>query len=209
MTTIREYAKRKGVSYEAIRKQIARYREDLDGHITTKRQTKYLDDFAVSFLDDRRRDSPIIVYNQERSEEVQLLKDQVESLRNELMTTQKRVIDLQSENQLMIEAKIKYDLLLESNTEKQTTIDALRGDLKEAKNEANIARQAVDALRDQRDDARRETDAARKEAEEIRRERDEAREEAKSYRKSIFGFYRKTKYSYGAEHFETDQSRLY
>ena len=191
--TIKQYAREKGVSYEAIRKQIAHYRDYLDDHIQMKNRTMILDDFAVEFLDGKRRENPIIVVAEDERERVERMREEIDALKNELMTTQKRVIELQSENQLMLEAKTKYDLLLESNTEKQTTIDALREDLKEAKDDAKIARQAVDALRDQRDDARKETDAARKEADEIRRERDAALDEAKSYRKSIFGFYRKTK----------------
>jgi len=179
MTTIREYAREHGVSYEAIRKQIARYAKDLDGHITTKRQTKYLDDFAVSFLDDRRRESPVVVFNQDRSDEVKLLRDQVEALKNELMTTQKRVIELQSENQLMIEAKVKYDLLLESSNEKSATIDTLREDLKVARRDT--------------DQAREDLKTARADADQIRKERDEAQADARSYQKSIFGLYRKVR----------------
>ena len=179
MTTIREYARDHHVSYEAIRKQIARYRKDLEGHITTKRQTKYLDDFAVSFLDDRRRENPVVVFNQERSDEVALLKNQVEALKNELLATQKRVMDLQSENQLMIEAKVKYDLLLESSNEKSATIEALREDLKDARRDTDQAREDLKAAKDETD--------------QIRKERDEAQEDARSYQKSMFGLYRKVK----------------
>lgn len=163
--TIREYAKQKGVSYEAIRKQIARYKDDLDGHLIREKRSILLDDFAVEFLDDRRRESPVIVLNESEKESVERLKAQLEAVKNELIATQKTVITLQEEKQLMIEAKTKYDLLLESNTEQQKTIDDLRQDLQDAKEETK----------------------------KIRKERDKATAEVKSFRKSVFGFYRKVK----------------
>lgn len=163
--TIREYAKQKGVSYEAIRKQIARYKDDLDGHLIREKRSILLDDFAVEFLDDRRRESPVIVLNESEKESVERLKAQLEAVKNELIATQKTVITLQEEKQLMIEAKTKYDLLLESNTEQQKTIDDLRQNLQDAKEETK----------------------------KIRKERDKATAEAKSFRKSVFGFYRKVK----------------
>lgn len=163
--TIREYAKQKGVSYEAIRKQIARYKDDLDGHLIREKRSILLDDFAVEFLDDRRRESPVIVLNESEKESVERLKAQLEAVKNELIATQKTVITLQEEKQLMIEAKTKYDLLLESNTEQQKMIDDLRQNLQDAKEETK----------------------------KIRKERDKATAEAKSFRKSVFGFYRKVK----------------
>lgn len=198
MTTIRDYARDHRVSYEAIRSQVSRYREDLDGHIITKGRTKYLDDFAVEFLNSKRKDDPVSVVTVEKSEIIDSLRDQVEALKNELMTTQKRVIELQSENQKMIEAKIKYDLLLESSNEKQTLIEGLREDLKTAKKETDAAKLDADRARDDLKSARADADQIRKEAdqakersEKLKKERDAAAKEAKSYRKSIFGFYRK------------------
>ena len=186
MTTIRDYAKDHHVSYEAIRSQVSRYRKDLDGHIVTKGRTKYLDDFAVTFLDGKRKDDPVSVVMMERSEVVDALRDQIDALKNELMTTQKRVIELQSENQLMLEAKTKYDLLLESSAEKTATIESLREDLKDARRER-------DAAQSQADRAREDLKSVHDESEKIRKERDEARADAGSYRKSIFGLYRKVK----------------
>lgn len=184
MTTIRDYAREHNVSYEAIRKQIAKSREDLEGHIITKGKTKYLDDFAVEYLDQRRKESPVSVVHWEETEVVRALRDQIDALKNELMTTQKRVIELQSDNQLMIEAKTKYDLLLESSNEKSATIESLREDLTDARKERDEARADADQIR-------KEADQAKERSEKLKRERDAASKEAKSYKKSIFGLYRK------------------
>lgn len=191
--TIREYAKKHGISYEAVRKQISNYRTDLDGHITTDGKTKYLDDFAVEFLDKRRRSNPVVVLRQSEREETELLRDQVEALKNELLTTQKRVIELQSENQLMIEAKVKYDLLLESNTEKQKQIEDLKTEIRDVRDAEKSARAAGEEAKRETDQLRKETEEAKKSAEKLKKERDAAAKEAKSYRKSIFGLYKRVK----------------
>ena len=54
MISIKDYAKNKGVSYEAVRKQVNRYKDELDGHIHKQNRTQYLDDEAVTFLDSKR-----------------------------------------------------------------------------------------------------------------------------------------------------------
>ena len=55
MITIRDYAKENNVSYEAIRKQIKRYEDELNGHIIKQNRTQFLDDIAVAILDQHRR----------------------------------------------------------------------------------------------------------------------------------------------------------
>ena len=145
--TIKEYAKSKGVSYEAIRKQIARYQKDLDGHIYRKNRTITLDAFAVDFLDGKRRESPIVVIAESEREHVQNLTDQIEALKNELIATQKTVISLQEEKQLMIEAKTKYDLLLEASHDKDQLIETLKGDLQEAKEATKEAKAEAESFR--------------------------------------------------------------
>ena len=43
MISIRDYAKKNNVSYEAIRKQVKRYENELRGHIIKKSRTQFLD----------------------------------------------------------------------------------------------------------------------------------------------------------------------
>ena len=44
MVTLKEYAEKKSISYEAVRKQVSRYREELGDHIKKEGRTQYLDD---------------------------------------------------------------------------------------------------------------------------------------------------------------------
>lgn len=61
MISIKDYARDSGVSYEAVRKQIKRYSEALDGHVRTEGRTQYLDDVAVAFLNEHRSKNPLVV----------------------------------------------------------------------------------------------------------------------------------------------------
>lgn len=171
MITLKQFADEQKISYEAVRKQVIRYAEDLSGHVVKKERTQFLDEFAVKFLKEKRRESPIILQTTDQSEEIDQLKREIESLRTKLMTAQERIIGLQDENKVMIETKIRYDYLLE-----------LHEDQKEQLQEA---RDQAAALRMKQEEDQREIEA-------IRKERDEAQTEAQSFQRTIFGLYRKT-----------------
>lgn len=198
MQTIRDYARDHGISYEAVRAQVGRYRQDLEGHITTGGRTMYLDDYAVRFLDAKRRGNPVAVRSEEKHTEYENMKAELAALKDELLAAQAKIIELQSADRLLIEAKAKCDLLIEAGTEMQKEIDSLRTDLSEARQNAEQLRtdaqtakiDAVKALEELRA-ARTEADRARTDADQARKERDAAQTEAGSYRRTIFGLYRK------------------
>ena len=177
LVTIKQFADSQGISYEAVRKQLHKYSEELSGHVIRKDRTRYLDEVAVKFLQERRRESPIILQNMDQGEEISRLQAQLESMRaqlvsaqNKLLESQERIISLQEDVQKAIEDRVKYTALLEDKeaSEKKLleTEDLLRG---------------VEAERDE----------ALQKARELQTERDEAVKESKSYYRSWFGFYRK------------------
>lgn len=51
MKTLKEYANENHITYEAIRQQVKRYEKELGNHIKKIKRTKYLDEFAIEFLD--------------------------------------------------------------------------------------------------------------------------------------------------------------
>lgn len=177
LVTIKQFADSQGITYEAVRRQVARYSEELSDHIIRQNRTQYLDEKAVEFLKERRRESPIVLQTIDQGEEIGRLQDQVESLKaqlvtaqNKLLEAQERVISLQDEAQKALEDRARYTALLEDHEDQkrklQETSDQLR---------------RVEADRD---------DAVQR-AQDLQTERDEAVREAKSYIKSWFGFYRK------------------
>lgn len=87
VTSLKEYAGSKHITYEAVRKQTKRYQADLKGHIIKKDGKQYLDDFAIDFLDQKRNSNPIIIEQYEKEEvrikleeENKALQDQVTGL---------------------------------------------------------------------------------------------------------------------------------
>ena len=57
MISLAEYAEQQHVSYEAVRQQVARYQNELDGHIVRQGRKRLLDDVAIEFLDSHRQES--------------------------------------------------------------------------------------------------------------------------------------------------------
>lgn len=198
--TIKEFAEEQKVSYEAIRKQIVRYQDELKDHISVTGRTQYLDEWAVDFLKKRRREQPVILMNQDKDEEIESLKRQVDSLRSQLMSAQNellkekdRVISLQDEARKTIEDRARYTALLEDSKAKEEK-------LKESESRGLELTRQIGKMEDQIRTIQAEADYLRKKAEAdqdmikgLQRQCDDARTEADSYHRSIFGFYRKVK----------------
>lgn len=176
MKTIKQYAEEQGVSYEAIRKQIGTYREDLKEHIIVKGRTQYLDDWAVNFLTERRKENPVILINQDKADEVEALRQQIETLRTQLLLAQNALIQSQEER-----IKDKETIIaLQAETRKTLEAQSKYIELIEAKDTQLIAAQ---------DDARMlhsQLEASRKTIRHFE-------EESKSYERAFFGLYRKKK----------------
>lgn len=80
MKSIKDYAKEKQVSYEAVRKQISRYRDELKGHIQKVGRTQYLDEEAEAFLNEKRNSSPVVLVQKNKDEELEELRKEKEML---------------------------------------------------------------------------------------------------------------------------------
>ena len=91
--SIKNYAKARNISYEAARQQVKRYADELDGHITRQNRTQYLDDFAVELLDEHRQQSPVVVINQDKDEELEKLRDENKALMQRVMLLQGELIE--------------------------------------------------------------------------------------------------------------------
>lgn len=92
--SIKDYAKQKGVTYEAIRKQISRYKNELEGHIVVDHRRQLLDETAVAILDKHREGNPVIVYQQDKEQQLQAeitqLRQQLESEKQRPLTLRER-----------------------------------------------------------------------------------------------------------------------
>lgn len=115
MITIKDYAKQKGVSYEAIRKQIKRYEDELEGHLVKQNRFLMLDDEAVRFLDSKRSENPVIVYEQNKDEELEQLRHenkvlliQMNTIQDQLGKVQQKLIAEMNTTKLLTSEKVQY-----------------------------------------------------------------------------------------------------
>lgn len=200
--TLKQYAEEQKITYEAVRKQVVRYSEELSGHVIRKNRTQYLDEFAVNFLSERRRESPVVLVTQDQGERIEELTNQLEHLKSklmevqtELLKAQDRIISLQDEAKSMIEAKAKYQGLLEAHTAQSEKLQAAEERVEASRVELAAVKAEIEELRsnseNEKAQLRQDLEADRIRMEELVKERDEAQAEAQSFQKSFFGFYRK------------------
>lgn len=131
--SIKNYAKARNISYEAARQQVKRYADELDGHITRQNRTQYLDDFAVELLDEHRQQSPVVVINQDKDEELEKLRDENKALMQRVMLLQGELIEA---HKGAIEAAKATAMLEAAQADKdrlETRTAALERELEEAR----------------------------------------------------------------------------
>lgn len=116
MVSLKEYAKNKGVSYEAVRKQVNRYKDELKGHISKVNRTQYLDEEAVAFLDSKRAESPIIIMESGKDEEIQRLEMENKALLLKVAELQEALLKEKDQVKLLQNEKIE---LLEAKNQKK------------------------------------------------------------------------------------------
>ena len=127
LLSIREYAKSRFITYEAARRQVIRYEKELRGKIEIRARTQYLNDQAIEFLDQHRKDSPVTVYKEKERQETEKQKSELEDLRIKYTALLEQVTMMQKEHsreRIALNDKIealyqKQIELLEANTGKQ------------------------------------------------------------------------------------------
>lgn len=180
MISMRDYAKQKNISYEAVRKQVVRYKNELADHIFKQDRTQFLDEYAVDFLDQKRASNPVIIYEVSKDEEIDRLKKENDSylkkiaaLQEQLLLQQDQMIALETAKQ--IAEKEKQLAITEAVSEANKLAEedkkaALEEKARELKERAEIEKyEAVEAARREKDEefepVRQEFEAARQELE--------------------------------------------
>lgn len=182
--TIRQLAEDQHVTYEAIRRQLSIYRKELEGHIIQKKNMKLLDEYAVNFLRQRRRQSPVVVYNQDRESTIDALKDELIRSKDLVAVLQRQLDDLKDQRRDMIEIETRYKMSLVEMEQKDKIIEQAEKSAEDAKAEAYAAQTALIVEREKLFQAKAELQIAQS-------EKDRLEKEANSYQRTIFGFYRK------------------
>ena len=138
MISMKDYSKQKNISYEAVRKQVVRYKTELEGHIFKRDRTQFLDEYAVDFLDQKRAVNPIVIYEANKVEEIAALREENNTLLRELAAVQKLLLEEQRkliplEAKLEIAEKEKQQAILEAVLEANRLSEKAKNDALEEK----------------------------------------------------------------------------
>ena len=130
--TLKDYAASKKISYEAVRKQVNRYRAELGDHVFSDGRQQFLDAAAIEFLDERRMRNPIVQEQNDKNERMEELELNYQNLLIKVAEQADKIATLmewKAENAVAIAAANQNQLMLE---EKSKEIGDLKCSLKEA-----------------------------------------------------------------------------
>lgn len=136
MMTIREYATRAGVSYEAARVTVKQYREELGEHLYKQGRVQYLDDEGAAILDRHRAPRPLVISTAAYDQQLDELRAENERLKDRLLEAQELVISLQGR---VLEAEKAAAVLPAAQADREwlaSEAERLRGELEAEKERA-------------------------------------------------------------------------
>ena len=113
--SLKEYAKNRNVTYEAVRQQVVRYADELKEHLIKDGRQQFLDEEAVAFLDERRAKNPVVVQQVDKDAELEELRQARENLLLKVAEQADKISALaewKAENsQLLADAKFSQERL--------------------------------------------------------------------------------------------------
>lgn len=177
MITVKEFAKKQHRSVQAIYQSIDRYKLQLEGHIKKVGRTSYLDDEAVAFLETKREQNPVVIYQQDKDEELErlrqnadVMKAKIAELQEAVNNSQKEYIALQKENARLLAlpadtakklavAEIELKNANEKLQEREKEIEEQKGELEARSTQFKIALEDAEKQRQEiRDDYQKQID---------------------------------------------------
>lgn len=117
--TLRDYAKQNNISYEAVRKQVVRYADELGNHIIKDGRQQFLDEEAVAFLDAKRQKNPVAIIQMDKDEQIEALRNEKEALLIKLASVQDELLQEKNKVQALIDKQKDQIALLEADNEAQ------------------------------------------------------------------------------------------
>ena len=198
VVSLKDYAAQKNISYEAVRQQVVRYKDELAGHVIRDGRQQLLDEDAVAFLDAKRMKNPVAIIQMDKDERIEALEAQVKALLAKTADQADRISALaewKADKALLIAEAEQHRLALQdAQNEKAAlqhdynqaieTIEQTQKEAAQSRQEALEAAERETQAQNRLEDERAAREAAEAEAEKLRAE-------ANSYKRSIFGFYRK------------------
>lgn len=118
MVSIKEYAESKGVSTQAVYKQLKTHEKALLGHIQKVNGKRYLDDEAVAYLNAQSENTPSVIVQTGNDELISELRAENERLKQKVEFLQDQMLqELMKQNKTISELTEKVLLLTEQKEE--------------------------------------------------------------------------------------------
>lgn len=130
--TLRDYAKQNNVSYEAVRKQVVRYADELGNHIIKDGRQQFLDEEAVAFLDAKRQKNPVAIIQQDKDEQIEALRREKENLLQTIALQASQLSELnawKADHAVAIAEANHRQQLLEASQARISVLEAQNADL--------------------------------------------------------------------------------
>lgn len=130
--TLRDYAKQNNISYEAVRKQVVRYADELGNHIIKDGRQQFLDEEAVAFLDAKRQKNPVAIIQQDKDEQIEALRREKENLLQTIALQANQLSELnawKADNAVAIAEANHRQQLIEAGEAKIKALEAQNADL--------------------------------------------------------------------------------
>lgn len=186
MITLKEFAQEHHISYEAVRKSVVRYRDELEGHIITEKGSKrqFLDEEAQRILSDHRRQNPVTIVRENHSDKLTEQAAEIETLKKRIDFYRDELIQLQKQQIVFLENKHQYEAFLQDRDRLQAEHDQAIADretaeaaAKTAQAEVETVRAAAETAKAQAAEAQADRNRIEEERNAIQSDRDQARKE--------------------------------
>lgn len=138
MKLVKDYAKERNISHQAVYKLIDNHEAELKDYIVKQGRTRFLMPEAEKILDNYRNKSPIVIDKQERNEEIERLKEENKNLLLKIAAQADKIAELsewKSEHALLIAEANSNAKMLEY---KSTQLDEVKADRDELKRELEV-----------------------------------------------------------------------
>lgn len=197
--TVAEYARSRGVSSEAVRRQLntEAYREALEGHVSKSQKSWIIDAEAAAFLDTKRMPKTVIQVStdEEAQKELDRRQAEIDQLRREIAEQKavyltrineylEKLAAVQEEKVALLSTAARVEALTEERDESRQLLESVSNRLTEAQGELYRKTEEV---------TQRQEELIRKDQtiEELSKSVDGMKEELGSFRKTWFGLYKK------------------
>lgn len=190
MITIREYANQNKVSYEAVRRRIARLGDTITPHIFIENGVKVIDDEGVELLKTGGQKVPVIVYTEEVQAELNEARDTIKDLQEQRLKDLEKINEI---NERFIAMSEELTKLKVEQAKLESTNKALLEDKERSKQDLQTITEAKVKSELELQQAQESNTKLQSELEDKAQEIQEQAEELASYHKTVFGLYRKDK----------------